>query len=144
MLKKVIWATDGSPTAEKVYPVAKGLAESGGAKLIVAHAGEMVGSDRAGVFVDSAETMRATLERTADDLKRAGLDVELALLTASQRNASQMIADLAQETGADIVVVANRGHGPVASIFIGSFTLRLLQVAPCPVLVVPAGRQRTA
>lgn len=144
MRKKLIWATDGSPTTENAYPVAKELAESRGAKLIVAHAGEMVITDRAGVFVDSTEIVRATLERTVDDLERAGLDVELALVEATQRNGVEMIADLAQHTGADIIVVGNRGHGPVAAIFLGSFTFRLLQVAPCPVLVVPRGRQRAA
>lgn len=144
MAEKIVWATDGSPAAEKACPVAKELAGSGGAKLVVAHAGEMVATGRAGIFTDSTELVRDRLERTADELKGAGLDVELALLPASDRKPSQMIADLAQETGADMVVVANRGHGPVASIFVGSFTLRLLQVAPCPVLVVPAERNRGA
>jgi hypothetical protein len=41
-----------------VYPRATELAESSGAKVIVAHAGEMVGTDGAGVFVDSVETVR--------------------------------------------------------------------------------------
>jgi nucleotide-binding universal stress UspA family protein len=144
MLKKVIWATDGSPTTKSEYPVAKDLAESSGAKLIVAHAGEMVSSDQAGIFVDSTETLQATLERTVDNLKRAGLDAELALVKASQANAAQTIADFAQNSGADIIVAGNRGYGPVSAIFLGSFTFRLLQVAPCPVVVVPTGRQRTA
>lgn len=142
MLKKIIWATDGSPTIESEYPVAKDLAESSGAKLIVAHAGEMVSSDQAGIFVDSTETLQAILEQTVDDLKRAGLDAELALVKASQANAAQMIANLARDSGADMVVVGNRGQGPVAAIFLGSFTFRLLQVSPCPVLVVPTGRPR--
>ena len=58
MLKKVIWATDGSPTTKSEYPVAKDLAESSGAKLIVAPAGEMVSSDQAGIFVDSTRRCR--------------------------------------------------------------------------------------
>jgi nucleotide-binding universal stress UspA family protein len=37
------------------------------------------------------------------------------------------------------------GYGPVAALFLGSFTFRLLQIASCPVLVVPTGgRQHTA
>jgi nucleotide-binding universal stress UspA family protein len=144
MLKKIIWATDGSPTMESEYPVAKDLAESSRAKLIVAHAGEMVSSDQAGIFVDSTEALQAILERTTDDLKRAGLDAELALVKATQSNAAQRIADLAHDSGADMVIVGNRGQGPVAAIFLGSFTFRLLQIAPCPVLIVPTGRQRAA
>ena len=142
MLKKVIWATDGSPTTKSEYPVAKDLAGSSGAKLIVAHAGEMVSSDEAGIFVDSTETLQATLERMVDDLKRNGLDTELALVKASHANAAQRMAEFARDTGADIIVVGSRGYGPVAAIFLGSFTFRLLQLAPCPVVVIPTGGPR--
>jgi predicted Fe-Mo cluster-binding NifX family protein len=74
-----------------------------------------------------------------DDLKRAGLDAELAMVKANQGNAAQLVAHLAQQSGAEMVVVGNRGMGPVAAFFRGSFTFRLLQVAPCPVIVVPTG-----
>ena len=50
------------------------------------------------------------------------------------------MADFARDTGADVVVVGNRGYGPVAAVFLGSFTFRLLQIAPCPVLVIPTGQ----
>ncbi len=144
MLKKIIWATDGSPTVESEYPVVKDLAESSGGQLIVAHAGEMVSFDTAGIFVDSTDALQAKLERTAEDLKGAGLDAELALVKTAPGNAAQSIADLAENIGADVVVVGNRGYGPVAAIFLGSFTFRLLQIAPCPVLVVPTGGRQHA
>jgi nucleotide-binding universal stress UspA family protein len=100
----------------------------------------MVGREEAGVFVDSTEALQATLERTVDDLKREGIDAELALIKASHRNAAQMMADYARDAGADVVVVGNRGYGPVAALFLGSFTFRLLQISSCPVLVVPTGQ----
>src|SRR4051812_43137524 len=128
MLRKVIWATDGSPTMKREYPVAKDVAEGSGAKLIVAHAGQMVSTDEAGMFVDSTEALQAALERTVDDLKRDGLDAELALVKASHSNAAQMMADFAREAGADVLVVGNRGYGPVAAVVLGSFTFRLLQI----------------
>jgi nucleotide-binding universal stress UspA family protein len=53
-----------------------------------------------------------------------------------------MLAQFARDAGADLVVVGNRGYGPVAAVFLGSFTFRLLQVVPCPVLVVPTGQPR--
>jgi hypothetical protein len=41
--------------------------------------------------------------------------------------------------------IGNRGYGALAAVFLGSFTFRLLQIAQCPVLVVPTGgRQRAA
>jgi nucleotide-binding universal stress UspA family protein len=102
----------------------------------------MVNADQAGIFVDSTEVLQAKLERTVDDLKRDGLDAELALVKASHANAAQTMAEFARDTGADIIVVGSRGYGPVAAIFLGSFTFRLLQVAPCPVVVVPTGGPR--
>jgi hypothetical protein len=48
------------------------------------------------------------------------------------------IADVAREVGADLIVIGTRGHTPIAGLSLGSVTLRLLHVAPCPVLAVPA------
>jgi nucleotide-binding universal stress UspA family protein len=97
----------GSPTMNSEYPVARDVAASSGPKLIVAHASEMVSAQEAGIFVDSTEILQAILERTVDDLRRAGLDTELGLVQASQSNAAQAIADLAKNIGADMVVVGN-------------------------------------
>jgi nucleotide-binding universal stress UspA family protein len=144
MVKHIIWATDGSPTTESEYPVVEDLARSSGAKVIVAHAGEMVSPEQAGLFVDSTEVLQATLERTVENLKGAGLDAELALVTASPRTAAESVAELAESMGADVVVAGNRGYGPTAALLLGSFTFRLLQIAPCPVLVVPTGGRRRA
>lgn len=144
MLKTIIWATDGSPTVMSEYPVVRDLARSNDAKLIVAHAGEMVSAAEGGIFVDSTDALQAALEQTVEDLKDAGTDAELALVKASPRTAAQSIADLAQTVGADVVVVGNRGYGPVAAAFLGSFTFRLLKIAPCPVLVVPTGGRQHA
>jgi nucleotide-binding universal stress UspA family protein len=144
MVKHIIWATDGSPTTESEYPVVKDLARSSGAKVIVAHAGEMVSPEQAGIFVDSTEVLQTTLERTVENLKGAGLDAELALVTASPRIAAESVAELAESIGAEVVVAGNRGYGPAAALFLGSFTFRLLQIAPCPVLVVPTGGRRRA
>lgn len=142
MLKTIIWATDGSPTVTSEYPVVKGIARNSGGKLIVAHAGEMVSAAEAGIFVDSTDVLQAALEQTVENLKDAGVDAELALAKASPHNAAQSIADLARNVGADVVIVGNRGYGPAAAVLLGSFAFRLLQIAPCPVLVVPTGRRQ--
>jgi nucleotide-binding universal stress UspA family protein len=41
------------------------------------------------------------------------------------------------EDGVDLLVVGSRGYGPVARVLLGSVSTRLVETAPCPVLVVP-------
>jgi nucleotide-binding universal stress UspA family protein len=50
---------------------------------------------------------------------------------------ARSIADVAKETGADLIVVGTRGHSALAGVFLGSVTLKLLHLAGCPVLCVP-------
>ena len=128
---------------ESEYPVAKHLRKTAAPKPIVAHAGEMVSSDQAGIFVDSTETLQAILERIIDGLKRAGLDAELALVKATRvmrPRESRTSPTTAVPTWQSSAIAARTGRRH----FLGSFTFRLLQIAPCPVLIVPTGRQRAA
>lgn len=46
------------------------------------------------------------------------------------------IAHLADECGADVIVMATHGRGFISHALLGSTTERVLRQAPCPVLVV--------
>jgi nucleotide-binding universal stress UspA family protein len=47
-----------------------------------------------------------------------------------------VIADKAREIGADLVVVGSRGHTGIGSLFMGSVSTKIVQIAPCSVMVV--------
>jgi nucleotide-binding universal stress UspA family protein len=51
--------------------------------------------------------------------------------------AAHVIAEIAKEERADLIVVGTRGHGPLPGLLLGSVAHRLVQIAHCPVLVVP-------
>jgi nucleotide-binding universal stress UspA family protein len=53
-------------------------------------------------------------------------------------------AAVARDTPADVIVVGTRGHGRVAGLLLGSVTQRLLHIAPCPILAVPATKAAKA
>lgn len=50
------------------------------------------------------------------------------------------IARLAGEHGADLIVIATRGHTGLKRVWLGSTAERVVRHAPCPVLTVPARR----
>jgi nucleotide-binding universal stress UspA family protein len=52
--------------------------------------------------------------------------------------AAHAIAEAAEKDGADLIVVGTRGHSALGGLLRGSVTQRLLHLAPCPVLAVPA------
>jgi nucleotide-binding universal stress UspA family protein len=71
-------------------------------------------------------------------LKREGLDVNLKTARV-MGGAAPMIAEIAKDEGAHLIVVGTRGLGLITGLLLllGSVTHRLVQNSPCPVLVVP-------
>ena len=139
MFDVIVWATDGSPSAEAALPFAAGLAKSGGARLVIVHVDELVPSRGGAYHLQADETdVVAGVEGHLAKLRGEGVDVHLELRQAGSGGAAHIIADAAREADADLIVVGTRGHGSVAGLILGSVTHRLLHLAPCPVLVVPA------
>jgi nucleotide-binding universal stress UspA family protein len=143
----IIWATDGSSGAELALPLAKGLAQAHGARLVVVHVDEsMVPVARGGgysVNVDEDE-VQVAIRKRVEDLKREGLDATLQAARVSMGGAAHVIAEIADKEGADLIATGTRGHGPVSGLLLGSVTHRLLQIAHCPVLVVPRTAPHTS
>ncbi len=73
------------------------------------------------------------------DVTESGIRAVLRVVNFPGMQPAQSIADLANEVGADLIVVGTRGQSPTVGVFAGSVAQRLLQVAPCPVLAVPPG-----
>jgi nucleotide-binding universal stress UspA family protein len=136
MVKTIAWATDGSPSARNAFATAKNLARAIDAQLVVLHVQELVVT-HAGFLVDADDHLLDGLGRTVEQLRGEGVDAELATAKAPAWRAHHLILELAQEADVDLLVVGNRGHGPIAGLFLGSVALRLIQTAPFPVLMVP-------
>lgn len=141
MFDKVIWATDGSDSADKALQFARELAEHAGGELIVVHCNELTfpgkGGGRLPVHANEDE-LRQKIERQVSDLSGDGLRATFQAGTATVGEAARMIADAARDAGADVIVVGSHGHSALGELLIGGGAHRLLHRAPCPVLVVPA------
>jgi len=142
MFKEIVWSTDGSEHAQKALPYVKGLAREGGAAITIVHVVERIeGGGAVGVprRADEPE-LQARLQKLASDLSEEGFSASLIIRgDVGARPAHEVVA-VAQELGADLIVVGARGLSAIGGLLLGSVAQRLLHLAPCPVLVVPAER----
>lgn len=78
---------------------------------------------------------RDAAERTAEMMRRAGLDAEA---VAVPGEADQAIVDTARDKGADLIVLGSHGRTGFGKVLMGSVSERVVTRAECPVLVVRA------
>jgi len=70
--------------------------------------------------------------RVVERLRDAGLQADGAVLRGRP---TTILLDEAGQFAADLIVAGSRGHGPIASLVLGSVSAELVDRAPCPVLV---------
>jgi nucleotide-binding universal stress UspA family protein len=136
MFKKIVWATDGSESADRALEVAKSLAQNG-ATLLAVHSVEYI-VGKGTIPVDAGEDeSQAKIAKQVADLVQQGVSASAKIVQGGVTGAAHTVAKVAEEEGADVIVVGTRGHTPLAGLLLGGVTQRLLHIAPCPVLVVP-------
>jgi nucleotide-binding universal stress UspA family protein len=140
MFKTILWATDGSETAARALPFALALSEPDKAKLVVVHVHEIYVGRAGGfpVLADEPE-LRAKIAEQVKDLRAGGLDATFIVRTCTGGHAARTIAAIAEEVGADLIIVGTHGYGRLANALIGSVTQGLLHAGVCPVLAIPTG-----
>jgi nucleotide-binding universal stress UspA family protein len=142
MFTKVIWANDGSEHADRAMPFAVRVAKADGAELQVVHVVEKLTSGRASGMdaLANEDEIKAKVKRQAKAIAAEnGLTTSINVVACLGSRIGDRIAEIAQDAGADLIVVGTRGHGALGSFVLGGVTQRLLHVALCPVLSVPPG-----
>lgn len=128
MERTIIVAMDASEGAGSALPVAEDLARRDGARLVIAHARTHVLETR----------LEASLESRIEDMRSRGLTADLLIRTELPGHEADMLAQVAEEQHADLIVIASRGRSAMKGAILGSVTQRLLHLTSCQVLVVPA------
>jgi universal stress protein A len=77
----------------------------------------------------------AQLSLVAEEIRAHGLEAEPMFRTG---NPYEEIVNAARETGIDLIVIGSHGYAGLGRLLLGSTADRVLQYAPCPVLVVKA------
>jgi nucleotide-binding universal stress UspA family protein len=144
MFRSIVVGTDGSETARKAVEEAIDLAKSVGAAVCVVSAYEPVPLARLREeakqmpediqwMVNPREEVDATLSDAADAVREAGLEVEK---FAREGDPADAILDVAEERGADLIVVGNKGMTGARRFLLGSVPNKISHHAPCSVLIV--------
>lgn len=99
----------------------------------------VVNSSRGGPALDGAEAASAEAELVSvrGQLSDAGIESEVRQLVRGNDVAEDLVA-VAEETGADMIVIGLRRRSPVGKLILGSNAQRILLDSPCPVLAVKA------
>jgi nucleotide-binding universal stress UspA family protein len=157
--RSIVCGVDGSPDSNRALVVAAEFARRLGAKLIVAN---VVAYVRDSVVPTNAYAPMAhwtgygppmTERRTDADMEASEALLEHIVAEAGVHGAglrtmlgipAERLAELADEEGADLIVVGSRGRGSLKAAFLGSVSNSLIGIARCPVLVVPKGAAETA
>jgi nucleotide-binding universal stress UspA family protein len=137
---RILLATDGSPHAELAAMTAVDLAESTGSRLHVVAVGRTF--DPA-VYEVYAETAREDLRREAREIldeqvrkiEAAGGSVAIAHLKMGEKR-DEAIVHLAEEIGANLIVMGSRGFGGLKRALLGNVADYVVRHAHCPVMVV--------
>ena len=145
MFGSIVVGTDGSQTARTAVDRAVELAKAVGARLEIVSAYEPVGGQRLREerqqaptdvqwTVNPREDVDDTLEQAAEAAREAGLtEVEV---HARQGDPADAILDVAEERGADLIVVGNKGMTGAKRFLLGSVPNKISHNAPCSVLIV--------
>ena len=99
----------------------------------------VVNSHRGGrdLEIGSGGSVDKDLEVIRRDLDEAGIDHEVRHLVRGKDPADDLVA-VAEEVGAEVIVIGLRRRSPVGKLILGSNAQRVLLDAPCPVLAVKA------
>jgi nucleotide-binding universal stress UspA family protein len=147
-MKKILIATDGSPSAREAVDVGLEIAAEQGGEITFVHVlppDQFITGREAPTLVvpheialDESET---ALRDAADAAEEAG--VSFAVERVAGETVPEIVA-IAEAADADLIVVGSRGRGPLTSALLGTVSRGVLDHAKTPVLIVRAANAQVA
>ncbi len=139
MFEKILLAVDGSEHSLRAARVAADLARCMNAKefcVVVAYdfIPPYLGEPNMQYAIDARlEEAKAVLERAVKEVGELPCEIHTELIEGS---AAQVILEVAETRGSDLIVMGSRGHGAFAGWLLGSASQKVVSHARCPVLIV--------
>ncbi len=143
-MKKILIATDGSPSSSEAVDFGLELATEHKAKVIFVHVVPALDIIPEAAYYGMGGAVpriphtpdafdRAPLEDAEQAAVLRGVDASSKLLAG---NAVDEIVAYADSQGADLIVVGSRGHGTMASLLLGSVSRGILSESKRPVAII--------
>jgi len=150
VFKNILLPTDGSERSENAIRKCMELAKSMGAKVVGFHAEHRYSVLAYGAYaesgdIDTAPPTKAELAHSEEVLatqalavieaaaREAGVECECFCLAS--RHPFEAIIKVAEDKGCDLIVMASHGRRGLASLLLGSETVKVLTHSKIPVLV---------
>ncbi|NJM70016.1 MAG: universal stress protein [Scytonema sp. RU_4_4] len=135
MFKTVLFPVDQSREAREAAEVVVNIVQKYGSHLVLLSVVEEPAADSPnGDAMSSPETVAQLLETAKSLFAGQGIPAET---LERQGKPAFTICDVADEVGADLIVMGCRGLGLTDEGATDSVTTRVINLSPCPVLVVP-------
>lgn len=133
-VKKILFPTDFSHTGDAALNLATSLARDNGATLLIAHVEEPPVAYGGGeMYYGIPDPATEDLKRMLQEIKPTdpAVPFEHHMVTGDP---SAAIARLAEEEGADLIVMGTHGRTGISRMVMGSVAEAVVRRAPCPVL----------
>lgn len=138
MARTIVLGYDGSVGAGHALDTAIELAKLEGARIVLVFAYEIPAA-YGGETGDYRRAVRELAEqetaKALPQLTQAGVEYDVELVP---ERPVQGLVDVAEKTGASMIVVGTNGEHPIKGVVLGSVPHKLVHVSPVPVLVVPS------
>jgi nucleotide-binding universal stress UspA family protein len=141
--KRILYATDFSPAADRALGYALSLAEEAQGALILVHVleGPTLAATTSGMPVNLSR-VTADLARDAQKALREAVPPEARVWCEAEEHVAfgrpaDEIVRLARERDAQAIVMGVHGRNALDLMLFGSTTHHVIRKAPCPVLTIP-------
>lgn len=136
MFKTVVFPIDQSRASREAADTVVNIVKTYGSRLILLSVVEVpvAGEEPPAEAMTSAEAIAELLKNARSMFQQQGIEAEI---VEREGKPAFTICDVADELGADLIIMGFKGSALTEEAASESITFRVMNLSPCPVLVVP-------
>ncbi len=136
MFKTVVFPIDQSRASREAADTVVNIVKTYGSRLVLLSVVEVpvAGEEPPAEAMTSPEAIAELLKNARSMFQQQGIDPEI---VEREGKPAFTICDVADELGADLIIMGFKGSALIEEAASESITFRVMNLSPCPVLVVP-------